>query len=254
MKYCIIRWLPCQTLFEKVVIFAPKNWARKGVEPIIAEYSGFESIPSKENEYVGFVYAVEFGDKVKFGHARNPRQRIKSLDAICRYAGCKIGRIAVSGPHLNFKENERILLATTNNRFGTTELYSISFDEATRKMKELNYEILTEEQYATKEEEGKKWVKSLGEALFPLDRSRVAVPIEVLIKVGDTIEGVVGKIFDIVNSLIEESIDDTVKLHLAVSLLDLAEDIGAGRYYTSVSPLLQELLELFVAEQHQTTN
>jgi hypothetical protein len=64
----------------------------------------------KDDDYFGFVYALEFGSYTKIGKTQDPFNRIKSLKAVANiYGNTSVGRIVVSRPHVNFNENEHLL-------------------------------------------------------------------------------------------------------------------------------------------------
>ena len=97
--------------------------------------------------YDGFVYAVEVGDKVKIGSTAVPSQRMRALSTMfSNYAMEKIGRIALSCPHMNFRQNEIILhFVFESERIKSGEMFSISFDDAVSEMRKLLFDTSDKE-------------------------------------------------------------------------------------------------------------
>ncbi len=109
--------------------------------PAIREYE------MSKKEYDGYVYAVEAGEKVKIGSTTAPAQRIRALSTMfSNYAMEKIGRIAISRPHMNFRQNEIILHSVfESNRIKSGEMFSISFDDAVSEMRNLLFDTSDKE-------------------------------------------------------------------------------------------------------------
>ena len=105
--------------------------------PAIREYE------KSKKKYDGYVYAVEVGEKVKIGSTTAPAQRIRSLSTMfSNYAMEKIGRIAISRPHMNFRQNEIILHSVfESNRIKSGEMFSIKFEDAVSEMKNLLFDV-----------------------------------------------------------------------------------------------------------------
>lgn len=97
----------------------------------------------------GYVYALEFGDKVKIGCTIDASNRFKQLKLSANYSEVSIGRFAVSPLHSNYKKNERELHEIfKDTRIASTELFKISFDDAVEKMKCLTF---SEDKYDEKD-------------------------------------------------------------------------------------------------------
>lgn len=84
------------------------------------------------HHYIGYVYVMETGLNVKIGSTSKPFQRFSTLKrTLSNYGNNPIGRIALSSPHLNFRENEFWLHECMNGgRVPNTELFSMSFEDA----------------------------------------------------------------------------------------------------------------------------
>ena len=83
-----------------------------------------------DNPYLGFFYALEYGDFVKIGSTKNPYERLRALRKNAEYNSLSIGRIAISPAHTNYRENEKELHKLFgNSRNGNTELFKISLDD-----------------------------------------------------------------------------------------------------------------------------
>ena len=102
---------------------------------------------NNKGTYLGFFYVLEYGDLVKIGSTKNPYQRISALmREATNYNNHAIGRFALSEPHTNYTENEKILhKAFASCRKTGTELFDISFDEVVGNDIELEYKDETEE-------------------------------------------------------------------------------------------------------------
>jgi hypothetical protein len=96
---------------------------------------------SQKRIYIGYVYAVEFGDHVKIGCTDNPINRIHSLASMARnYCFTGIGRIAVSPAHANYRENEFLLHTTfSEKRIESGELFDISFESSVDALSNIKY-------------------------------------------------------------------------------------------------------------------
>lgn len=100
-----------------------------------AEYDKVREIEkNKSSEYMGFFYLLEWGDDVKIGCTKNPYQRIMSFKRQAEKYGDKIiGRYALSEPHTNYQENEKLLHKFFGSaRIAGTELFSLPLDMAIR--------------------------------------------------------------------------------------------------------------------------
>lgn len=94
------------------------------------ELSKLSAMP-RQQEWVGYVYAVEFGKYVKIGYTNNPRRRMKQLEGMANYNNCKIKHIILSEAHTNYKQNEHLLHCIfQTKRLEHTELFDITLEQA----------------------------------------------------------------------------------------------------------------------------
>ena len=86
---------------------------------------------NNKNSYVGFFYILEWDDIVKIGSSNKPYQRYKTLQIIAEnYGNSKLGRIAISQPHTNYRRNEILLHNYFKaNRQCNNELFNMCFEE-----------------------------------------------------------------------------------------------------------------------------
>ena len=100
----------------------------------------FESIRilEKENKdkYTGFFYILEWNNMVKIGSTKNPYQRLLALKRTAEnYGSDKLGRIALSVPHTNYRDNEKTLHKFFSNcRKPYTELFNMEFEDVISKI------------------------------------------------------------------------------------------------------------------------
>lgn len=82
---------------------------------------------SRCSNYVGFVYALELDDIVKIGSTAHPHKRLVALRRQLEvYGNTRLGRVALSQEHTNYRENEKILHDYFREfRRGNTELFDI---------------------------------------------------------------------------------------------------------------------------------
>lgn len=94
----------------------------------------------------GYVYILEYGDKLKIGTTKEPSKRLKSLKFTGKnYSDVLTGAILISKEHYNRFENEKILhKAFSDSRYGNGELFSISLNEAIEKVLEIELEFVLE--------------------------------------------------------------------------------------------------------------
>lgn len=84
---------------------------------------------SRSNEYMGFIYVMEWGDNIKIGCTKSPYQRLKALKRQAeKYGNTSIDRVAITIEHTNYKENERIIHKQfEKHQIGNTELFKAPF-------------------------------------------------------------------------------------------------------------------------------
>lgn len=89
-----------------------------------------------EETQTGCFYILEVDNIVKIGSTLHPFRRFESLrQTLEKYSDRKIGRFAVSIPHSNYYENERMLHTYfAYKRKPTTELFNMTFEETICKL------------------------------------------------------------------------------------------------------------------------
>ena len=90
-----------------------------------------KTIEKNLKTYFGIVYFLEYGDSLKIGRSIKPYNRMMSLKReATKYNGTKLGRVAISPPHTNIAENEKVFHKYfEDKRINDTELFNISFDD-----------------------------------------------------------------------------------------------------------------------------
>ena len=74
------------------------------------EFERMKSIESTiKSSYLGFIYFLEYGENIKIGYSRKPSNRMKQLKNQAEYGKIKLGNVAISKPHTNYRENEKLL-------------------------------------------------------------------------------------------------------------------------------------------------
>lgn len=83
-----------------------------------------------QDTYMGVVYALKYGNMVKIGSSKHPYKRFIALKSQAeKYGNIKVGDIAISGLHTNFRENEKIAHHKFQKfRKEGTELFNIDFE------------------------------------------------------------------------------------------------------------------------------
>ncbi|MBD5144108.1 MAG: AAA family ATPase [Ruminococcus sp.] len=94
----------------------------------------FERMKSIENtiksSYLGFIYFLEYGENIKIGYSQKPSNRMKQLKNQAEYGKIKLGNVAISKPHTNYRENEKLLHQYFNqSRIAGTELFSVTLKQ-----------------------------------------------------------------------------------------------------------------------------
>lgn len=86
---------------------------------------------SIKGPYLGVVYAIEYGDKIKIGCSKTPYSRIRSLKKWADgYGGISFGKVCVSTPHTNYREMESFFHKLfSRKRVQDTELFSITLNQ-----------------------------------------------------------------------------------------------------------------------------
>lgn len=131
--FLFVEYKDTQNMANEIQIFSNPQFGE-----IEAVEQKFADIKSK-----GWVYALEYGDKVKIGCSSNPSHRYAHLiHNGADYAGLKMGRFALSKACVNFRRMESDL----HKRFAQyrkegTELFSLPFDRIVSTFSKLDYDF-----------------------------------------------------------------------------------------------------------------
>ena len=84
----------------------------------------------KFQDYLGYIYVLEYGNYVKIGCTTKPYERLIALkNQAEKYGNVQLGRIAISQEHTNYKDNERKLHKQYQEyRVNNTELFDVSIE------------------------------------------------------------------------------------------------------------------------------
>lgn len=96
------------------------------------EWTDLKLIDQKNKEkYTGFFYILEWDHRVKIGCTKAPYSRLMSLKRTAeKYGDSQLGRFALSVPHTNYRENEKILHRHFSDKQEKgSELFSIQFED-----------------------------------------------------------------------------------------------------------------------------
>ena len=114
--------------------------------PEFGEIRTIES--SLKDTYLGVVYAIEYGDKLKIGYSTKPYTRIMVLKRNAeKYGNMVLGRVCISSPHTNYREIESFLHGRfADSRNEGTELFDVKFDDFVKifRSEKINFKDETE--------------------------------------------------------------------------------------------------------------
>lgn len=114
-----------------------------------------------KNPYMGFIYILEYGKNIKIGYSTKPSNRIKSLKKQAEYGSLKLGNIAISKPHTNYRENEKLLHQHFKQyNISGTELFSITLKQILSELPDELKFLDESEKLAQKSEQGLEILKS----------------------------------------------------------------------------------------------
>lgn len=203
----------------------------------------FNRIKLEINKYEGYVYALEFGNLLKIGSTRNPRERLSALKRSANYAQVSIGNVLLSPIHKNYRINEKNLLEKMPNRVDGTELFNISLLDAVDIFKSLKYERITEKDNIEIEKR-KKEVEAFAKTVLPVDyvqrnEAFSDTVFENILKLFDTTENIFdSRIVPLVDHILGLSIDEHDKMSILIKIMDLASVVNEMPYnlFMSLSP------------------
>lgn len=91
-------------------------------------------------EHFGYFYLFELENFLKIGSTKNPYKRIQSLKCqVTNYGQKETGRLVLSVPHTNYRNNEKELHRIfDNSRVGKSELFDISLEEAIKALNKVD--------------------------------------------------------------------------------------------------------------------
>lgn len=107
------------------------------------EFGKIRSIEdSTKDSYMGFYYILEYGQNIKIGSTKQPYTRMLTLKRNAeKYGETKLGRVALSVPHTNYRDNEKILHQNFSKyRKVDTELFKFSFEDCINLLQKLTIE------------------------------------------------------------------------------------------------------------------
>ena len=108
----------------------------------LTDASNLSELPLSEAKNQGFVYALEFGEKIKIGRTKNLAKRMKTLQLNAN--NCSVispGKVAFSPSHSNYTKNEAILHSFfKDKRRGKSELFDLCLDEFIQSVPILTFE------------------------------------------------------------------------------------------------------------------
>lgn len=109
------------------------------------------------NEFEGVVYVLECGDLLKIGSSKQPDKRLSALiHQFKDYGDTPIGRFAMTTKHTNYVENEHKVHELLDDfRKDSTELFSVSFEEALEIIR--NSKLEFKDETKKKKDESKKF-------------------------------------------------------------------------------------------------
>ena len=118
------------------------------------EFERMKSIESTiKSSYLGFIYFLEYGENIKIGYSQKPSNRMKQLEKQAEYGKIKLGNVAISKPHTNYRENEKLLHQYFDqNRIAGTELFSVTLKQILSNLPE-ELKFLDESEKLTQESE-----------------------------------------------------------------------------------------------------
>lgn len=133
-------------------------------------------------DLLGFVYMFEIGsEKIKIGSTGKPIRRLGEWLRSAEAFDKKIGRIAVTPAHLNYKENELFLHSKfPKARCGNCEYFSIKLDNAVAEAEQMNLRIPSIQEMDNIRFQAERRAMALAEMISragcPTKRSDTAIP------------------------------------------------------------------------------
>lgn len=118
------------------------------------EFGSVKDIEKGLTTFFGVVYLLEYGSLLKIGCSKVPYQRLMQLKRnATNYNGTKLGRVAITKPHTNYKENEKTLHSLfESKRKDGTELFDLNLDDALSAMGNFDLEYRDDSQTLEKKD------------------------------------------------------------------------------------------------------
>lgn len=116
--------------------------------------------------YMGIFYVMEYGDYVKIGYSHMPYERLTALKRqAVKYSDLRTGKIALSIPHTNYRENEKQLhVMFKKYRKQDTELFKIDFKDCIKLIE--NSSIKYKDESKEMEEESDQFLEEFKRFMF----------------------------------------------------------------------------------------
>lgn len=132
------------------------------------EIAGLSEPTSQKN--IGFVYAMEYGGKIKIGCSKRPHFRIPNLLRWAnKYGGIETGRVCLSCPHTNYREMESFFHRRFSDlRVCGTELFDMGLDDFMRESEKHKSRFKIGD---PKAENGPAKIEKLVEKMLGVDRT-----------------------------------------------------------------------------------
>jgi hypothetical protein len=107
------------------------------MEKITSSYIGLANLFDKKNAPKvdkferGYVYVLRLSNGyTNIGCSADPCTRFSGLRRGLRSTGIELGKIWISCPHINYKDNEKLILAMLDNKEKDGEFFKMPFNEA----------------------------------------------------------------------------------------------------------------------------
>jgi hypothetical protein len=133
----------------------------------ISQIEELKKFEKTKKEYDGFVYVIDLGTQVKIGKSHNISQRILYLKRIFHtYSDIHLLRIAVTDPHMNYNENEKLMHTAFSDFRNKGELFDVDFETASLKLYELKLNTSDKER-KQKVDDSEKFLQTMKESFLP---------------------------------------------------------------------------------------
>lgn len=181
----------------------------------------------KNNPTEGYIYAIEYGDKVKIGKTSFPEQRYRALKRQAEYAQFHLGRILLSPPHKEWSENETFLLNNLEKRIGNTELFDLSLESVKAQFKNLKYTRITTEELRKNDIQIQKRLDALEKIIYSQDEylnsektdGYISLPLSNILNYSKSVKDIILATSNILEYLYTADINENEKLNIFFELL-----------------------------------